>query len=270
MTHENTFDGATIPRTGEFALSHMSHLPTPSTAKNSARSQRSSNLFLQALPFATYQKWQPQLQRVLIHQGQILVEQGALADYIYFIEKGAVSLVACLGTGFQSEGAIVGQEGWVGAAPCPDVPSCWKAVVQVPGKALRLPISLFQQECQSHGSLQNFLWTHNNLVIRQTAQNMLCVRTHTLRERLCRWLLTLRDRTDDREMELTHFSIASFLGTRRSGVTVALGQLQEQGMLEISRNRLILTDTAKMEIEACECYGIIREAFHDWRVALNF
>jgi CRP-like cAMP-binding protein len=229
---------------------------------------RSSNALLNALPSELWHNWSSHCRRVLIHQDQVLLEHNSTPDHVYFIEKGLVSLVTCLQR-LQVEAAVIGPEGVVGASPFKNHRSFCRAVVRVPGKALRLPIKLLQEECRANLALQNILWSHQQLISAQHAQSALCSGTHTLMERLCRWLLTIRERTGNDELEITHLCIANVLGTRRAGVTVALGQLKRANLLEVTRNCIVINDPAGIASHACQCYDVVCNQFHEFDRSLH-
>lgn len=236
-------------------------------AASSCTTQRSSNLFLQALPKCIWSRWRPHLRRILLHQGQVITpERGAGAE-VFFIEKGIVSHVVSNQSGFYAESSMVSREGFLGAHSSP-VSFC-SSVVQVPGKALVLPVQLFREELYVHRLLQDLLWKYQRHVIEETALIGFCNARHTLHQRLCRWLMATHERTGEGEIEITHSQIAVILGARRSGVTVALGELQSASLLQISRNRVVLLDSPGLSRKACECHGMLQKHLADWKGALH-
>jgi hypothetical protein len=55
------------------------------------------------------------------------------------------------------------------------------------------------------------------------------------------------------------------LGTRRSSVTVAAGILQKAGMIQHGRGHVQIIERRKLELVACECYGIMRDQIKQWQ-----
>lgn len=245
------------------ALNGASHQPI---ARNGGLRDNSTphirNTILAALPRDVWARLEPQMRRMLLHQRDVIQESGAPAKYAYFIESGMVSLVVDSHDVSQVEIGVTGHEGLVGGlCVWGQDESFHRAIVQVPGSAFRLPAEVLREECRGGGVLQTAIGEYSQLLMVQASQSALCNRLHTVEERLCRWLLTMRDRIQSDNLELTHEFIAHMLGTRRSGVTVALGILQQAGMVDMTRGRITLTGNAQVESCACECYDIIRRQF---------
>ena len=95
----------------------------------------------------------------------------------------------------------------------------------------------------------------------QISQTAACNRIHHIDERLARWLLACRDRVRSDRLNLTQEFIAEMLGTRRAGVTVAAGRLQEQGVISYSRGKILILNRRRLEDFSCECYRIVKREF---------
>ena len=80
---------------------------------------------------------------------------------------------------------------------------------------------------------------------------------HNIEQRLARWLLQTYDRIKSDELELTQEFIATMLGTRRAGVTVAAGQLQLDGLIHYKRSFITIVDREGLEAKSCECYRMV-------------
>jgi len=64
------------------------------------------------------------------------------------------------------------------------------------------------------------------------------------------------DRIDGGELRLTHEFLALMLGVRRPGVTEALKQLQEEGLIQVRRGGIVLLDRLGLEQCANGAYGV--------------
>jgi hypothetical protein len=81
-------------------------------------------------------------------------------------------------------------------------------------------------------------------------------------ERLCCWLLMIHDRVGGNNLSLTQEMIASRVGARRAGITVAAGMLQSMKGIEYRRGQLHIVDREVLERTVCECYNVMRS---EWR-----
>ena len=96
----------------------------------------------------------------------------------------------------------------------------------------------------------------------QSTQNIGARRLHTIMERLCGWLLMIHDRVGSANLSLTQEMIASRVGARRAGITVAAGMLQDMNAIAYRRGQLHITDRELLEQAVCECYGIMQADFN--------
>jgi hypothetical protein len=69
----------------------------------------------------------------------------------------------------------------------------------------------------------------------------------------------IQGRVGDEELELTPELLASMLGSRRAGVTVAAGTLRKADLIEYTRGQIVICDREGLDDVACECCDILRE-----------
>lgn len=220
------------------------------------------NTILAALSAPERERIKELLNPTQLSVGRTLYEAGEAVTRVYFPISGLVSLVLSSAQGAQVEVGIVGREGAVGAAAAlAKNPSISRAMVQIEGRAFWMTAQDFHDEFRRGGSLQPIMLRYYQTLIAQTSQAALCNRVHTVEERLSRWLLTIRDRIDSNELNITQEFIAHMLGTRRSGVTVAAGVLRQAGFIQYTRGRIVITDDKGLEGASCECYTVLRRAF---------
>ena len=217
------------------------------------------NQLLAALPPDEYQGLAPSLEVLSLPVRQVLYEPGEPIEYVYFPHQTMISLVSTMENGTTIEVGLVGREGMVGIPVILGGSSTTtRAFVQVAGQATRLKADRLKTEFQQSGALQTLLLRYVQAFLTQVSQSAVCNRLHNLEERLARWLLLVRDCVDADDFLLTQEFIAQMLGTRRSGVTVAAGTLQQAGMIRYTRGRISIVDTEALEDTACECYKVIK------------
>ena len=106
-------------------------------------------------------------------------------------------------------------------------------------------------------------------LITQVSQRAVCNARHTVLERLACWLLMVHDRVGGENLKLTQEAIASRLGARRAGITVAAGVLQSIGAIEYRRGQLHIKDQVTLEKAVCECYPIMKAEYDGTRIGLT-
>lgn len=131
-------------------------------------------------------------------------------------------------------------------------------VVRVPGDGFRVQGDTMKQLLPELPELRRLLL--RRLAIRSIAlaQNAACNRLHNVKQRLARWLLLTHDRLDSDLVRTTHDFLSRMVGSDRPSVTLALAQLEREGMIQPSRGSILIENRHKLEQSACECYNIFR------------
>jgi DNA-binding transcriptional regulator YhcF (GntR family) len=93
----------------------------------------------------------------------------------------------------------------------------------------------------------------------QSAQSAACNLSHTLPQRLARWLLAAQDRSDSNAIPITQDLLARSLGVRRASVSEAFKPLERVGVFAKERGLITILDRARLEQIACRCYRMMRE-----------
>jgi len=218
------------------------------------------NHLLLALPIVDRDRLSPTLQSVTLSLGQVVYEYSERLEYIYFPTSAVVSLLYTTQDGSTAEMGLVGNDGAVGVALFlggETTPN--RAVVQIGGAALRMPASVLRQEFARGGPLQRVLLRYTQALITQISQTAICNRLHSVEQRLSRWLLLSHDRVQSAELLMTQEFISNMLGGRRESVTVAAGSLQNAGLIQYSRGRIVILDRKGLEGATCECYRIVKD-----------
>ena len=220
----------------------------------------SQNHLLAALPTAEFEALATHLELVPMRLGQMLYEPGGQLQHAYFPTSSIVSLHYVMESGASAETAGVGNEGMVGVSLFmggDTTPS--SAVVQTAGHAYRLERRLLKQEFERGGLLQKLLLRYTQALLTQMAQTAVCNRHHSLEQQLCRWLLLTLDRLPSNELVMTQELVASMLGVRREGITVAAGDLQRAGYISYRRGHIAVLNRTGLETQSCECYAVVKK-----------
>jgi CRP-like cAMP-binding protein len=222
----------------------------------------SPNFLLASLPPEVYDNLLPDLQAVQLIQGDILYDAGQSIDYVYFPVTCMLSWVVVTEDGNRSEVGVAGWEGMIGIAVVLEhnlLP--YLIEVELPGEALKIRADRFKAAFDRSPATQHLIlrYTHTTLV--QLAQSAACNRFHSVEARLCRWLLGAHDRSTSDTLALTHETLAGMIGARRPAVSLVVGTLQRDGLIQAKRGEITIVDRSGLEAAACECYGIVKAEF---------
>lgn len=216
------------------------------------------NRLLDALSATCRERLGPDLEFKQIALGEILYHQKQPIKYVYFPVGSVVSMVNAFEDGSTVEVGVVGREGVVGASlSSGDDISAHQAIVQIADSCWRMKASIFKNEVDGNGELSTLTKRFSQALFTQVAQTAACNRLHPVVERLARWMLLMRERVESDTLHLTHDFIATMLGARRAGVTLAAGALQKAMIISYNRGRVTILDRERLEEAACECHRIV-------------
>ncbi len=200
-----------------------------------------------------------QLVPVSMEKGQNLAGVDEPGRCVYFPTGGLVSIVGLTADGGMVELGAVAREGCIGLTEAQAIASTpHQATVCLPGAALRLDKQTLRGAMERDEVLRNTLLGHASRWSAELAQSVVCNRFHTVRQRLCRWLLTAADRTDLFVFEITHDSLANVLGVARPVLSRAALELHDANAIRSRRGRVDLVSRPILEQSACECYELMR------------
>ena len=204
----------------------------------------------------------PHLKTVALERNQVLFEQGDPIDHVYFPLDSVVSSLAIMEDGTTMETLMVGREGLVGISAIlgSGISRQW-LWVSISGLGLQLDARALDRLFLHNEDALKLLLRFYRSTITQVSQRCVCNTRHTVLERLCCWLLMVHDRVGGGNLRLTQEMIASRLGARRAGITVAAGVLQAMHAIEYRRGQLHITDREVLERAVCECYTIMQNEF---------
>jgi CRP-like cAMP-binding protein len=222
-------------------------------------STRPRNRLLLALPASNLKRLLPQLKEITCDREQVLLDADSGLEYIYFPDNGVVSVLAVYEDGSMIEMATVGREGCTGfQAIFGDQESSVRFLVQIPGSATQMSRADFMRAIKSMPAFRNLMQAYIQAFLEQVLVSGACNGAHSLKERLARWLLMMRDRSEDDVLLITQSLLAAMLGVQRPHVTNALRQFKRDGLIRVGRGQIVMLDRQGLSKESCECYRLIR------------
>lgn len=222
-----------------------------------------SNRLLAALSPSYRASLLARMRTVTLGPREIIYEPDETPKYAHFITSGVASIVVSMSTGASTEVGLWGREGLVesfhllGETKVPN-----RCIAQMETTALRLPFNEMLKEFQEVEELRACILRGVQAQSAIVGQLAGCSRLHEAEERLARWLLMVRDRIENNTFQVTQEFLAVMLGSRRTTVTGAAGELQRKGIIQYSRGRIHIADLVGLENVACECYATIRELYN--------
>jgi CRP-like cAMP-binding protein len=267
-----------VPVLLEFIFRHQdlteNHLLVPSAGfttdysqgailmRNNSRPPPTRNNLLAALPRKEYKRLIPHLEYVRLPFMVVLYEGGEPIEHVYFPNDGLISLLVVMSDKTPKEVGLIGNDGMLGTAVALGMKTTpIRALVLMPGSAMRMKAQALRGELKQGGALQGVLQRYSHALFAQISQSAACVSSHAVDRRLSRWLLMMHDRAPGDEFEMKHEFMAMMLGVTRSVVTRAAGRLQKETMIHYTRGRVAVLDRRGLEATACECYAVVKEEY---------
>lgn len=219
----------------------------------------SGNRLLGRLPERELARLLPLFQRVEIAPRQILHHRSLPAEYVYFIERGLISVMAKISDRDWVEAWLIGAEGTTGVpVMLGDDHPLHRRIVQVGGTALRISSSAFCHLLEQCEPLRQILLRYVHLVLLQSAQSGACNAQHSAKQRLARWLLVARDGLDSGRIAVPQQALAQLIGVRRATIADCLNDLEARRAIRTARRLIEITDAELLESLSCDCHRIIK------------
>jgi CRP-like cAMP-binding protein len=207
----------------------------------------------------------PDIEYIRCQRAEVLMNADSSLDYLFFPDSGVVSVLAVYANGALIEMATIGREGCTGVqAALGANRSSVQLLVQIPGSAAKMPRAAFMRAMESMPPFRNLMYAYIQAFLEQVMVSVACNGAHSLKERLARWLLMMRDRTDDDMLLISQSLLAEMLGVQRPSITNVAEELERAGLIARGRQQITILDRKGLMQASCECYQLVRErlAFH--------
>jgi CRP-like cAMP-binding protein len=223
------------------------------------------NRLLLALPTRNLKRLLPDLEYIRCQRAEVLMNADSSLDHLFFPDSGVVSVLAVYANGVVIEMATVGREGCTGVqAAFGAKRSSVQLLVQIPGSAARMSRAAFMRAMESMPAFRNLMYAYIQAFLEQVMVSVACNGAHSLKQRLARWLLMMRDRADGNALPITQGLLADMLGVQRPSITNAARELERAGLIARGRREVTILDRKGLAQASCECYQLVRTrlAFH--------
>ena len=217
------------------------------------------NRLLLALPSRNLKRLMPELEQICCQRAQILMDADSPLDHVFFPDSGVVSVVAVYADGRVIEMATIGREGCSGVQAILGAKrSSVRLLVQIPGRAAKMSRVAFTLAMQSMPAFRSVMDAYIQAFLEQVMVSVACNGAHTLKQRLARWLLMMRDRSDGDALLITQSLLAEMLGVQRPTITNAAREFERAGLIERGRRQVTILDRQGLTKASCECYQLVR------------
>ena len=88
-------------------------------------------------------------------------------------------------------------------------------------------------------SFRELMYAYLHAFLEQVMVSVACNGAHSLKQRLARWLLMMRDRSDDDALPVTQHLLAEMLGVQRPTISIAAGELEQTGLIERAHHEFL-------------------------------
>jgi CRP-like cAMP-binding protein len=212
-----------------------------------------------ALPSSDLHRLTPELEQIRCERAQVLMDADSSLDHVFFPDSGVISAVAVYADGSIVEMATIGREGCTAVqAVLGAESSSIRLLVQLPGGAAKISRMAFTQAMEAMPSFRSLMYAYVQAFLDQLLVSVACNGAHSLKQRLARCLLTMRDRGDDDALQITQDLLAEMLGVQRPTVTNAARELEGVGLIARGRREVTILDRQGLIAASCECYRLVR------------
>src|ERR1700720_1783445 len=225
----------------------------------SATSNWPRNRLLLHLPSRNLKQLMPELEHIRCRREQVLMDADSSLDHVYFPDSGVVSVLAVYADGSIIEMATIGREGCTSVQAILGAKrSSVRLLVQIPGGAAKMSRAAFTRAMGSMPSFRTLMYAYVQAFLEQVLVSVACNGAHSLKERLARWLLMMRDRSDDDALQITQNLLAEMLGVHRPSITNIARELERAGLIARGRQQVTILNRLGLVAASCECYQLVR------------
>lgn len=198
-----------------------------------------------------------------LKKGDLLYDPGDSIEYCYFPCGAAMATYyVVMDDGLAVETATVGREGALGGIVSHGrLPAFARSTVLHGGTFLKIPLRDLEALKEEVPSVARLFNRYADCFVAQVFQSVACNATHTIEQRVARWLTAAIERTGSNQMAITQEQLGELLGVGRTYASRVLQRFKDRGVLEIRRGRLLIRDEDALRATSCRCNSVIASHF---------
>jgi CRP-like cAMP-binding protein len=202
-----------------------------------------------------------QMKSVQLLAGERVEQAGSPVDAIYFPQDCLIAMISNAGRADGIAAALIGHEGMTGTGLIAgDRIAAFDMVVQTSGWAWKAATATLVAALESSPGFRSVLLRYARTLTVQIATAAAVNASASAERRLARCILMMADRVGDRIL-VTHKGLGRMVALRRAGITVALGQLEDEGLVKVSRGAIALAHRDGLEKFAGASYGLAEREY---------
>lgn len=219
------------------------------------------NGLLKAIPPAELPRLSAHWELVALPKRKQIELPNRKIEDVYFPESGLVSIVSSANR-ITVEVGIIGPEGMTGSAAINLADrSPYHTFMQIEGTGYRLPVAALERAMEESAAIGKIFRNYAFVFQIQTSETAMTNARANIEARLARWLVMALDRLGGPDLPLTHDFLAVMMGTRRPGVTEAVHELANKGMIRGGRGSICVLDRNGLETQAGPYYGLTEREY---------
>lgn len=227
------------------------------------RAGQTGNRLLDQLAPADFKFLAKGLEPIHLRAQQIVFHPDDSLDDLYFPVTSILALTIgeSPADGRSMEFTSVGREGMVGFTALLDVPTSLHLVAcQAAGKCWRLPTVVLAEAMTRRRAIDALIKRYVAYAYRIAVQAVVCNALHPVEQRVCRWLLSTKDKTVG-DVLATQDLLATMLGVKRPTISIVATTLQRAGLISYHRGTVRILDLIGLEQSACGCYRVTKAVY---------
>lgn len=197
-----------------------------------------------------------------LKRGTELVDEWASPAQIWLpLGRSMVALSVTIGGGDRVTVGTIGSTGLFGPTPSASQYSLHAAKVMISGHFLTIDREWLSTNLADLDEFRSAILRYQTFLLNCLLRNYACNSRHSLAERCSRRLLELSSRARSTEIMLRQEDLATLLGVGRSFINRTIIALKRDGLIETSRECIVIADRDGLKKMACGCQSGIDEAY---------
>jgi CRP-like cAMP-binding protein len=184
--------------------------------------------------------------RLAIRKGRTVYAADQQIDRVYLIERGLFGLTWPAAAGAITL-ALVGAEGMLGSLTAlGDRTALFDAVSLTEATLVAVPVEVFDETLRQSPELRLEVARFGKALVRQIAGTAHANARLKIEHRVARWIELASERISTPAIAITHDDLATAIGCRRAGITVALHILEGEKAIRSERGRISVRDPDRL------------------------